>query len=53
MPKLGGSAQTGGRPAGQGDLFVRVKALLPAELSPQERELLEKLKTMQKVRPTS
>jgi len=43
MPKLGG--------AGQGDLFVRVKVLLPAELSPQERELLEKLKTMQKVGP--
>jgi len=43
MPKLGGS--------GQGDLFVRVKVLLPAELSPQERELLEKLKTMQKVGP--
>jgi len=45
MPKLGGS--------GQGDLFVRVKVLLPAELSPQERELLEKLKTMQKVGPKS
>jgi DnaJ-class molecular chaperone len=44
MPKLGG---------GQGDLFVRVKVLLPAELSPQERELLEKLKTMQKVGPKS
>jgi DnaJ-class molecular chaperone len=43
MPKLGG--------AGQGDLFVRVKVLLPAELSPQERELLEKLKAMQKVGP--
>jgi DnaJ-class molecular chaperone len=43
MPKLGGT--------GQGDLFVRVKVLLPAELSPQERELLEKLKTMQKVGP--
>jgi len=43
MPKLGGS--------GQGDLFVKVKVLLPAELSPQERELLEKLKTMQKVGP--
>jgi DnaJ-class molecular chaperone len=58
MPKLGGSAQTqtraaGGRPAGQGDLFVRAKVLLPAELSPQERELLEKLKTMQKVGPKS
>jgi DnaJ-class molecular chaperone len=43
MPKLGGT--------GQGDLFVRVKVLLPADLSPQERELLEKLKTMQKVGP--
>jgi len=41
MPKLGAGRQ--------GDLFVRVKVLLPAELSPQERELLEKLKTMQKV----
>ena len=40
MPKLGG---------GHGDLFVRVKVLLPAELSPQERELLEKMKAMQKV----
>jgi len=49
LPKLSRSAQTGGRPAGHGDLFVRVKVLLPAELSPQERELLEKLKTMQKV----
>ena len=38
MPKLGGSSQ--------GDLFVRVKVALPAELSPQERELLEKLKTL-------
>jgi len=43
MPKLGGSAH--------GDLFVRVKVALPTELSPQERELLEKLKTMQKVGP--
>ena len=43
MPKLGAS--------GQGDLFVRVKVALPTELSPQERELLEKLKTMQKVGP--
>jgi molecular chaperone DnaJ len=43
MPKLGASAH--------GDLFVRVKVALPAELSPQERELLEKLKTMQKVGP--
>jgi DnaJ-class molecular chaperone len=43
MPKLGRS--------GQGDLFVRVKVALPTELSPQERELLEKLKTMQKVGP--
>ncbi len=43
MPKLGGS--------GQGDVFVRVKVALPAELSPQERELLEKLKAMQKVGP--
>jgi molecular chaperone DnaJ len=43
MPKLGRG--------GQGDLFVRVKVVLPAELSPQERELLEKLKTMKKVGP--
>jgi DnaJ-class molecular chaperone len=45
MPKLGRGDH--------GDLFVRVKVLLPAELSPQERELLEKLKTMQKVGPKS
>ena len=51
MPKLGG-AQTGGRPAaGQGDLFVREKVSLPAELSPHERELFEKLRAMQKVGP--
>ena len=43
MPKLGASVH--------GDLFVRVKVALPAELSPQERELLEKLKTMQKAGP--
>ncbi|MDP2949984.1 MAG: J domain-containing protein [Chloroflexota bacterium] len=35
MPKLGG---------GHGDLFVRVKVLLPTEFSPQERELFEKLR---------
>lgn len=43
MPKLGRSDH--------GDLFVRVKVVLPTELSPQERELLEKLRTMQKVGP--
>jgi len=42
MRKLGG---------GHGDLFVRVKVLLPTEFSPQERELFEKLKAMQKVGP--
>jgi DnaJ-class molecular chaperone len=43
MPKLGASTH--------GDLFVRVKVALPTELSPEERELLEKLKTMQEVGP--
>lgn len=43
MPRLGGD--------GKGDLYARVKVILPAELSPEERELFEKLKKMQKVGP--
>jgi len=38
MPKLGGG--------GHGDLFVRVKVLLPTEFSPEERELFEKLRAV-------
>ena len=41
MPHLGGS--------GKGDLYARVKVILPAELSPEERELFEKLRKMRKV----
>ncbi len=36
MPHLGGGRK--------GDLYARVKVILPAELSPEERELFEKLK---------
>jgi len=43
MPHLAGG--------GKGDLCARVKVLLPAELSPEERELFEKLRAMQKVEP--
>ena len=43
MPRLGGN--------GKGDLFARVKVALPQELSPQERELFEKLRSIQKVGP--
>ena len=40
MPKLGGS--------GHGALFVRVKVSLPTELSPEERELVEKLRALRR-----
>jgi len=43
MPHLAGG--------GKGDLYARVKVILPAELSPEERELFEKLRAMQKVGP--
>jgi DnaJ-class molecular chaperone len=45
MPKLGGNSK--------GDLFARVKVALPQELSPQEQELFEKLRSIQKVGPKS
>ena len=41
MPHLAGG--------GKGDLYAKVKVLLPADLSPAERELFEKLRAMQKV----
>ncbi len=41
MPRLG--------KADRGDLYARVKVILPAELSSEERELFEKLKKMKKV----
>jgi len=37
MPRLGGN--------GKGDLYARVKVALPQELSPEQRELFEKLRT--------
>lgn len=43
MPHLAGG--------GNGDLCARVKVLLPADLSPAERELFEKLRAIQKVEP--
>jgi DnaJ-class molecular chaperone len=43
MPHLAGD--------GKGDLCARVKVILPADLSPEERELFEKLRAMQKVGP--
>jgi len=43
MPHLGGDAK--------GDLYAKVEVILPAELSPEERELFEKLKAMRKVGP--
>jgi molecular chaperone DnaJ len=43
MPHLGGGSK--------GDLYAKVKVILPADLSPEERELFEKLKAMQKVGP--
>ena len=45
MPRLGGS--------GKGDLYARVKVALPQELSPEQRELFEKLRAMQKAGPKS
>lgn len=43
MPHLGGGAK--------GVLYARVEVMLPADLSPEERELFEKLKKMRKVGP--
>jgi curved DNA-binding protein len=43
MPHLGSDAK--------GALFAKVEVILPAELSPEERELFEKLKKAQKVGP--
>jgi DnaJ-class molecular chaperone len=43
MPHLGSGSK--------GDLYAKVKVILPADLSPEERELFEKLKAMQKVGP--
>ena len=40
MPKLGGT--------GHGALFVRVKVSLPTELSPEERDLVEKLRALRR-----
>jgi DnaJ-class molecular chaperone len=45
MPRLSGN--------GKGDLYARVKVALPQELSPEQRELFEKLKAMQKAGPKS
>jgi DnaJ-class molecular chaperone len=45
MPRLGGN--------GKGDLYARVKVKLPQELSPQERELFERLRASQKAGPKS
>jgi DnaJ-class molecular chaperone len=42
MPHLGSSAR--------GDLYAKVEVILPAELSPEERELFEKLKKARRVR---
>ncbi len=43
MPHLGSSVK--------GDLFAKVEVILPADLSPEERELFEKLKKAQRVGP--
>jgi len=43
MPHLGGGAK--------GALYARVEVMLPADLSPEERELFEKLKKIRKVGP--
>jgi DnaJ-class molecular chaperone len=43
MPHLGGDAK--------GALYAKVEVILPAQLSPEERELFEKLKAAQKVGP--
>jgi curved DNA-binding protein len=45
MPRLGGN--------GKGALYARVRVALPQELSPEQRELFEKLRAMQKVGPKS
>jgi DnaJ-class molecular chaperone len=45
MPRLGGN--------GKGDLYARAKVVLPQDLSPEQRELFEKLKAMQKAGPKS
>jgi DnaJ-class molecular chaperone len=45
MPRLGGN--------GKGDLYARVKVALPHELSPEEKELFEKLRAMEKAGPKS
>jgi molecular chaperone DnaJ len=45
MPRLGGN--------GKGDLYARVRVALPQELSPQEQELFEKLRAVQKAGPKS
>jgi molecular chaperone DnaJ len=45
MPRLGGN--------GKGDLYARVRVALPQELSPEQRELFEKLRAMQKAGPKS
>jgi len=41
MPHLGSGAK--------GDLFAKVEVMLPADLSPEERELFEKLKAARRV----
>ena len=43
MPHLGGG--------GKGDLYARVKVILPADLSSEERELFEKLRGMRREGP--
>jgi DnaJ-class molecular chaperone len=45
MPRLGGN--------GRGDLYARVRVVLPQELSPEQRELFEKLRAAQKASPKS
>jgi molecular chaperone DnaJ len=45
MPRLGGN--------GKGALYARVKVALPQELSPEQRELFEKLRAVQRAGPKS
>lgn len=45
MPRLAGN--------GKGDLYARVRVALPQELSPEQRELFEKLRAMEKAGPKS
>jgi len=45
MPRLGGN--------GKGALYARVRVALPQELSPEQRELFEKLRAVQKAGPKS